>query len=267
MVKEGILFCSKKQLNCRRQTSIFTILKTLIHLFLLIISAATVTSCQRQPKANFTTDKGEYSAGEIIHFTDISSAAKGWKWTSPYNQIYNSKDLEYAIDSDDLGGNESFSLEVFSKNGKKSDIISKSITINQYILPSDYFSTGSIVYKPIMKKCGYKVATEFADSWQVKAIDKYPESATFVTHNLYIFFSDTIPPQIGTYNLQPNHSSIPDGNASIVITVGSDEAGYSNYASVSGTLVVTLTTTGKVHIVFNNIPTAFGNISGDITCH
>lgn len=40
--------------------------KTLLSLSAIILSGTLLTSCQKQPSADFTTDKTKYTAGETI---------------------------------------------------------------------------------------------------------------------------------------------------------------------------------------------------------
>ena len=235
-------------------------------LFLLFI---VFVSCRKIPTANFTTDKTAYNAGETIHCTDVSDNAYSWKWTAPNGNIYTTQNLDFVTDINEASDTKTFTLEVASKDGKKNSTISKSITINELILSSDYFSSDSGANNkiiPLTKSCGVNNG-----NWVI--------SASFSGTNVHgvsggsyldIFLPTTSPPLAsGTYSLQTNHTSLMTGQASISLKTGDNDVGYQTYNSNSGQLNVSITSTGKVRVVFNNIPTAASYIflSGDITCH
>jgi len=234
----------------------------------IIISLA-ITACQKQPNAAFTTDKTIYIAGETIHLKDASMDAYSWKWTTPDGKTYTSQNLDYTIDSNDLGGTETFKLEVASKKGEKTAFATKSLTVNQYILPSDYFAIGSIVIKPLEKSCG----PNSGKYWVIGADSNIyrPNFSTYLNF-IEIWFPGIMPPSSGTYLLQSNDKIIPSGKAYIQISKGDPEF-YNSCISISGQLNITITKNGKIRAVFNNVSAKYGadttthTISGDITCH
>ncbi|MBU0613718.1 hypothetical protein KJ766_00315 [Patescibacteria group bacterium] len=96
---------------------------------LLIAVAVVATSCQKQPVASFSTDKDSYTAGETVKLTNNSIDAKSYLWTFPDGQTSVSKSVDYTLNANDAGGTKVFKLEAFSKNGKKTDEATKSITV------------------------------------------------------------------------------------------------------------------------------------------
>ena len=112
--------------------------KTKLLLLALITTATILTSCQKQPTADFSMDKSEYTAGEKVMLTSKSLEAHSYKWTMPDGQTSSSKDVNYTISSSAPDGTLSFKLEVSSKNGKKKDEVQRSVSVKA--------ATGEVVF-------------------------------------------------------------------------------------------------------------------------
>jgi len=110
--------------------------KYFLFLFALLLFAA----CQKQPTANFNTDKTLYYPDETIHLTDASTKAHHWLWTLPDGSTSNSQNVDFVIDTNNIGGSYSISLKAASKNGNRTSTITKSIEISQKIYASDFIS-------------------------------------------------------------------------------------------------------------------------------
>lgn len=234
-----------------------------------VLSIITIVGCQKEPTANFTTDKETYTAGETIHFTDASSDGHSWKWTMPDGSVYTTQNLDYTISTLDAGGSETFTLEVASKNGKKTSTVSKSITIYPY----SYFSITS--GSPIIAES----ITSALDSnnWLIRARGPYVFPWGYVCD---IYLPNT-PPTSGTYSLDSSNTSLTTGHACIIITLWNYDMGdWIRWTSTNSTgpLNITITSELKVHVVFYNMDakkkkeyppqdTTTYKISGDITCH
>ena len=54
----------------------------------LLIATAVIllTSCQKQPSADFSTDKSEYIAGDVVKLTNSSTDGSSYKWIMPDGQ-------------------------------------------------------------------------------------------------------------------------------------------------------------------------------------
>jgi len=50
-------------------------MKNTANILFIVILILSITSCTKQPEANFTTDKDTYFAGETIHCKGISDNA------------------------------------------------------------------------------------------------------------------------------------------------------------------------------------------------
>jgi hypothetical protein len=236
-------------------------MKSYNHLFFAILLLA---SCQKQPTASFTTDKETYQAGETIHCNDISNNAYRWTWTAPDGKIYTTRNLDWVTDSNDLGGTKTFTLEVASKNGKKNSTSSKSITLKELILSSDYFSFGSTVYKPTSKNCRAS-----GNHWEINAASQCNCGLNRVDGAYLKIYLPNIsaPTTSGTYTLISN-SAVTAGTAFVYIETVVGET-FTFYNSMSGQLSISITNNGRIHVTFNGVPTNHTgvNISGDITCH
>src|ERR1035437_8054427 len=96
------------------------------------------TSCAKEPTASFTTDKTAYTAGDVVHLTNTSTHAGSYKWTFPDGTTGTASNYDYTLNTSDPGGTETFKLESFSSNGKKSNEASHSVTVSPL--------TGSVVF-------------------------------------------------------------------------------------------------------------------------
>ncbi|MEI7597346.1 MAG: hypothetical protein WCK02_16475 [Bacteroidota bacterium] len=101
--------------------------------FILIALVAVISSCQKQPEASFTTDKSSYMAGEVVRLTNTSMDADSYVWTTPDGQVSTSANVNFTS-SDSWGAcSKVFKLEAFSKNGKKTDVVTKVVSFTEAI--------------------------------------------------------------------------------------------------------------------------------------
>lgn len=98
-------------------------------LIIAVLTALVFSSCQKQPQADFTTDKTTYVAGETVKLTNTSIDADHYKWTMPDGQTSTSADVDYTTNVNSAAGTLNFKLEAFSKNGNKTDEASRSVTL------------------------------------------------------------------------------------------------------------------------------------------
>lgn len=85
-------------------------------------------SCQKQPTANFSTDKTSYVGGETIYLTNQSTDADHYEWYCSDGQQATTPNLTYTT-TYGQDGTLSFELLAYSKNGKKSSTVVKSVTV------------------------------------------------------------------------------------------------------------------------------------------
>jgi hypothetical protein len=102
------------------KTAIFTTVITAVIIF---------TGCNKQPAADFTLDKSEYTAGEVVKCTNKSIDAKTYKWTFPDGQTSASQNIDYTLSSSTPAGTYSIKLEAISKKGNKKSESSKSFSV------------------------------------------------------------------------------------------------------------------------------------------
>jgi PKD repeat protein len=237
-------------------------LKSTISIIAIVIVFA---SCQKQPTANFNTDKSIYYASETVHITDASTNAHHWQWTMPNGTSnINSKKADYTIPADDLGGNETFNLKVTSRYNSLNSSISKSVRVSQQIYGSDYYSS---TYNPTTKSTAMNNG-----EWVVSVGKKYNGIDNY--SNLRIEFYNSKPTSNGVYILQDDLSPLTLGHARLVIEAsGGVEVNIVHFISLSGYINIASSQNGELRATFNNIPTkndadtAIIKISGDITCH
>lgn len=106
-----------------------TVSKNAIITMALIIGGLLLCGCNKQPSADFTTDKTEYTAGEVVKCTNKSLNAHSYKWTFPDGQTATSLNVDYTLAVNSTPGVYSIKLEAISKNGNKRSEASKSITV------------------------------------------------------------------------------------------------------------------------------------------
>ena len=95
----------------------------------ILVSALTAlvfTSCQKQPKADFTMSKTECYLGETVALTSASTDASSLKWTFDNGSTSTGSSANYTPSSI---GSKVIKLEGLSKNGKKTDDVSKTLTV------------------------------------------------------------------------------------------------------------------------------------------
>lgn len=215
----------------------------------LLFAVFIFTGCEKQPIADFTSSSYYYHAGETIHLKNTSLDAESYKWTAPDGNTYTTQDLDYNSDVNDTSSTLKFTLEVFSKKGKKSNSVTKSVQLKQAILPTDFYSVGGTVYKP-----NDKSLNKNSFYWWI-------EASISTSNSVFIEFNGTNPPAAGTYSVT-DYSPSP-GQAEIQIK---DATGY--HYSNTGTLTVTVPSAGIVRAVFTNLPDYYNSsilLSGDIT--
>jgi PKD repeat protein len=239
-------------------------LKSTISLIAIVIVFA---SCQKQPTANFNTDKSIYYAGETVHLTDASTNAHHWQWTMPNGTTnINSKNADYTIPADDLGGIETFNLKVTSRYNSLNSSISKSVTVSQPILGSDF-----VIYSPLSTSINLeeKYSISSANYWRVRVGNHGNHYSSFVD----IYFS-TKPISTQVYTLQSNFNSLAQNEACINWNYDDGlEVQFHKYSKY-GSINIGVNGNGKISVNFNSIKimylddtTRYSYLNGNITCH
>jgi hypothetical protein len=222
-------------------------------MFLVFIGSLimTITSCQKQPVADFTSVNYSYHAGETIHLINTSTDGKDYTWKGPDGKSYDSKDLDYPTLTSDTNKTLNFTLDAL--NGNKKSSVTKSIVLKQPIFTTDYFSVNSSVFKPTDKTS----ALSSNNIWRISALKSN-------NVNLTMYFGGTTAPIQGTYTLKSNTFSLAANEASLSLYDG-----FSSHGSyMGGQLTVTTVSPGLVRATFTNIGDGNGNtLSGDITFH
>lgn len=245
-------------------------IKNIIPLFTLVVILT--VACQKQPSAEFTTDKTEYIAGETIQLNNTSKDGSSYQWAMPNGTIVNTTNTTYPIDRNFGFGALTFNLNAESKNGKKFSSVSHSVNV----IPASVFSIDStpFTYYPLNVSC-----YPFNSNWLINSYFKpyFPQGLSYNDANAYmaVEFYGNQPPTSGVYQLQSNDLLSP-GYAYILIKRDWWEDNWEQFISLSGQLTITIVN-GKINATFNNIdavktdrwgtiyPTA--KISGNITCH
>lgn len=101
-------------------------LSTLIGVF--VVTLVVFASCTKQPSAYFSYSPSNPNAGETVKFHDGSSDAYSYDWQFGDGSSSSSSDPSHVYSK---GGNYSVKLNVYSKNGKKSDSYYQNIKVNE----------------------------------------------------------------------------------------------------------------------------------------
>jgi|BioPla2DNA2_1021312.scaffolds.fasta_scaffold49856_2 hypothetical protein len=98
-------------------------------MFTSIMIMLVFASCQKQPTADFSTDKTSYVGGETIYVTNHSINAEFYEWELSDGQSTRVADnFKYYTDVSQSGVL-TIQLTAYSKNYKKSSVMVKSVTI------------------------------------------------------------------------------------------------------------------------------------------
>ncbi len=87
-----------------------------------------LVSCQKEPTASFTTSKTTVVTGETITFTNTSKDGDSYKWSFGDGAT---SELESPTHAYASSGTYSVEMTAYSKNGKKSNKATASITVNK----------------------------------------------------------------------------------------------------------------------------------------
>ena len=115
-------------------------MKTL-KLSILFLFSLLLFSCQKQPVANFTTDKTLYDEGDLVVCSNTSEDATSYQWATLLSSG-SEKDFSFFL----LPGQSSATIEMiaYNKNMTKSDKISKTISVR---LNCEKNSTGQYYFR------------------------------------------------------------------------------------------------------------------------
>jgi len=105
-------------------------MKSINKLFAIIILASiSLAGCQKVPTASFSSDKESYVNGETMYLTNTSQNASSYQWSfSGSSTKITTKDAYVTFTG---AGQYTVNLTAISRNGKKSDEVTKTITIEK----------------------------------------------------------------------------------------------------------------------------------------
>ena len=213
---------------------------------LILLALLLFTACQKQPTANFNTDKTLYYAGETVHLTDASTNAHHWYWTMPDGTTSTNQNVDYVIDTNDIGGDKTFSLTVTSNNGKKLATISKTVHTSMPIYASDFFSTNIASSVPLTKaviqysNCFELFASQELQNYNIVGIFLPGNISSITTGVYYLANSSATPlPGFGYVSVGYYKFAIPDAQQ------------YDEYNSIAGQLNVNVTG-NKIHVTYSS---------------
>ena len=95
--------------------------------FIFTFLLLALVGCQKEPNANFDTDKTNYNPGEVVVLTNTSTNGDSYKWKMPNGTYEYTKNASFQIPIDQEPGVLSF--ELTANNKSKTDRIIKTVTI------------------------------------------------------------------------------------------------------------------------------------------
>src|SRR4051812_5586263 len=97
-------------------------------LFCLLSFILFISSCNKKPAPDFSTDKPTYAAGEVIRITNTSENASDYEWTFQ-DQVYTGNIQSITVSLLYPDGNYTLQLKAFSKKKNKTDVFSKILQV------------------------------------------------------------------------------------------------------------------------------------------
>lgn len=122
-----------------------------------------VAVAEALPLANFTTDKTEYDAGDVMKLTSTSTNADNLRWTLPDGTTSRDATVSYSLDPTFGNVKLNVKLEAISKSGAKSDYIIKAIKVNPGKGTLTLFSSYQVGYNVSITIDGNTVASANLD--------------------------------------------------------------------------------------------------------
>lgn len=111
-------------------------------------TTTTIIDTESVPVANFSTDKVEYDAGDVMKLTSTSSNADNLRWTLPDGTTSRDASVSYSLDPAIGNVKLNIKLEAISKSGTKSDYVVKAVKINPgkgtLTLYSSFYQTNNV---------------------------------------------------------------------------------------------------------------------------
>lgn len=215
-----------------------------VNFILLIALIAILTSCQKEPTAIINSSATSCYVGESIKFTSISTDADHVKWTSSDGQTYTTNSIDLTFNS---AGTKTINLEAFSKNGKKSNETSVSVTVME--LNSKYIGTWAITETWTSDNWGngsenYTITITAGSSGNEINISNFANLFNTNIHGSISGNHISIPLQMGIWDGGGSQWDVDDGlftlnnNNSMTFTYQIDDILYDNscgYLFASGT--------------------------------
>ena len=242
---------------------------------ILLLTTLFLASCQRQPTANFTTDKTEYLAGDTVHLKNMSVYGKHFIWTMPDGSTQTTTDATYIIPDTTLYSNFTFKLEALSIREKKSD--EKNVTVLATIKPKlalKSISIGNSIYSPSYASRG-SISTSIYSIYSTIKFGIYGGGVSIYFAGSY----QNMKP--GVYELQPTYNNLASNQACLLCGTGCADclpqgSQDHKYSIISGKIVVKIEYLDashlelKTNIIYNDLLTFKDNtneivkISGNI---
>jgi hypothetical protein len=161
-------------------------------ILLSALTALVFTSCQKQPKADFTLSKSECYIGETVTLSDKSVDAESYKWTIDNIEKGTTSSINYLTEST---GVKLVKLDTYSKNGKKSSNQTKTLTVKNQneAFKGNYIgnaNSGCEIANLLIENSGENQIKFDLDGAYVYAIVNSTKSATLISNSSFDEYSD-----------------------------------------------------------------------------
>lgn len=182
-------------------------MKFKIFLLLFFISALVFQSCQKEPTACFDISKNNIAVGDTLHFSFCSLNDNSCKWEFGDGT---SSSLERPEKIYNSAGTFRIILTVYTEGGKKSDTLSKVVTVNGSA-PSIQITVKNLMSLSLIGNINVKLFSNLSD-WQ----NMTSPVASGVTDNTgKIFFSNLSEAQYFIRAENVNYTNFNLGNSAI----------------------------------------------------
>ncbi|MFH0865978.1 MAG: PKD domain-containing protein [Bacteroidota bacterium] len=137
--------------------------KQIVFLIILLLCAG-FYSCLKEPQASFTVSKINAYTGEVILFTNTTADADTYEWNFGDGTLSTTTSPTHTYNS---SGTYTVTLTAYSKNMKKSDIVTAQVFITTY---SAVEPEANFTYSPSTLYCGSIItftdqSTNYPSSW------------------------------------------------------------------------------------------------------
>jgi len=207
--------------------------------FLAGLFLLTIVGCQKQPEASFTASKTNVVTGEAITFTNTSNNASSYKWNFGDGT---SSDVASPTHAYENPGTYTVTMTANSKNGKKSDNATATITVtkaneikydgNKYPLTKGYID----YYGDFNGSGNYNFDVTLVDNGITDTQGDLSGTGNYLYFVMWSPYSSMLMP--GTYTFASNNNAYTFDYGELGLNVNTSTFTGTIYKCISGSVTV-----------------------------